>query len=124
MEMRELFPLVEFPKGSKKVVTVNGLKVLILNVDDELFAVQNSCPHMRFPLIMGRVTQDCGIICPFHHSAFDLRTGDVKEWSPWPPGIGRLAGKISREKALPIYKIIVENGMIKISAMPIPRSQQ
>ena len=123
-KMVDVFPIEQVPSGAKKVVTVSGARVLLLNVNDELFAIQSSCPHMRFPLVMGRVTQDCGIICPFHHSAFDLRTGDVKAWSPWPPGIGRLAGQISREKALPIYKILVENGMIKVSSMPVPRSEQ
>ncbi len=121
MKMLELFPESELPDGARKVVDVSGVKVLVLNFKGEYLAVQNACPHMRFPLVMGRVTDDCGIICPFHHSAFDLRTGDVKEWSPWPPGLGRLAGMVSREKALPIYKLTVEDGVIRISATPVPR---
>lgn len=121
MKMIELFPAEELPEGARKVVEVGGVKVLVLNFNGEYLAVQNACPHMRFPLVMGRVTEDCGIICPFHHSAFDLRTGDVKAWSPWPPGLGRLAGMVSREKALPTYKVTVIDGMLKISTTPVSR---
>lgn len=54
-------------------------------------------------------------ICPFHHSAFDLKTGNVKEWSPWPPGLGRILGAISREKALKVYATKLEDGYVWVS---------
>lgn len=116
--MQKLFPLAELPEGARRVVEVGLRRVLVLNVKGEIFAVENSCPHMRFPLKDGRVTEDCGIICPFHHSAFDLKTGDVKEWSPWPPGIGRVLGAISRRKALPVYDTRVEDDCLWISTQP------
>ncbi len=106
----------EFLDTSRKVVQVGGRKVLVVRIQNDFFAVDNACPHMRFPLNWGTVTEDCGIICPFHHSAFDLRTGDVKEWSPWPPGLGRFLGVISREKALKIYAVKVEDGYVWVSS--------
>lgn len=106
----------EFLDTPRKVVQVGGRKVLVVRIQNEFFAADNACPHMRFPLNLGTVTEDCGIICPFHHSAFDLRTGDVKEWSPWPPGLGRVLGAISREKALKVYAAKVEDGYVWVSS--------
>jgi nitrite reductase/ring-hydroxylating ferredoxin subunit len=116
--MQKLFPSSELPDGERRVVQVGARKVIVLNVQDEIFAVDNACPHLRFPLSDGKVTDDCGIICPFHHSAFDLKTGDVKEWSPWPPGLGRVLGSIAREKALPVYDTKIEDGYLWVSTHP------
>jgi nitrite reductase/ring-hydroxylating ferredoxin subunit len=41
-----------------------------------------------------------------------LKTGNVKEWSPWPPGLGWIMGAISREKALKVYATKVEDGYV------------
>jgi nitrite reductase/ring-hydroxylating ferredoxin subunit len=119
MEFQKLFPVSELHPGSRKVIQLPGRKVLIVNINDQIFAVDNSCPHMRFPLDQGRITEDCGIICPFHHSAFDLKTGNVKDWSPWPPGLGRMLGRISREHALPIFETKIEDGYLWVSKLPV-----
>lgn len=105
----------EFLDNTRKVVSLGGRKVLVLRFKHEYLAVDNACPHLRFPLNLGTVTEDCGIICPFHHSAFDLKTGNVKEWSPWPPGLGRIFGAISREKALKVYAAKVEDGYVWVN---------
>lgn len=118
MDMLKLFHVSELPEGARRVVNIGLRKVLVLNFKGEILAVENSCPHMRFPLKDGKVTNDCGIICPFHHSAFDLKTGDVKEWAPWPPGLGPILGKISREKALPVYVTRVEDDYLWVSKQP------
>jgi nitrite reductase/ring-hydroxylating ferredoxin subunit len=57
----------------------------------------------------GEATEDGRIVCPRHHSAFDLETGAVQEWVPWPPVVGRALGAISQEKALPIYSTKIDN---------------
>ena len=118
MEWQKIGLISEFSEGTRKVVLAGGRKVLVIHFKDEFLAVDNACPHLRFPLNSGQVTDDCGIICPFHHSAFDLRTGDVKEWSPWPPGLGRVLGTLSREKALPVYQTKIEDGYVWVSKQP------
>lgn len=115
MDMLKLFPVSELPEGSRRVVDVDGRKVLILNYQGEFHAVDNACPHLRFPLKDGGVSKDGALVCPFHHSAFDLKTGDVKDWSPWPPGFGPVLGKFSREKALAIFETRVEDGFLFVS---------
>lgn len=102
----------KLPAGEREVVQLAGKAVLLINHQDEIHAVDNACPHLRLPLKGGKISDDCAIICPFHRSAFDLRTGDVKEWSPWPPGVGRILGAVKSEQVLPVYKTRIEDGQI------------
>jgi nitrite reductase/ring-hydroxylating ferredoxin subunit len=94
------------------VVKVGKRNILLLTHDNQLVAVDNTCPHMKLPLKNGEITEDGAIVCPWHHSAFDLGTGDVKEWSPWPPVVGKALGLISRQKALSVFPVRVEEGSI------------
>ena len=47
----------------------------------EVFAVDNRCPHMGFPLDRGTV-KDCILTCHWHHARFDLKTGGTfDQWA-------------------------------------------
>lgn len=116
--MLKLFPISELPEGSRRVVDLGTRKALVIHHKGEIFAVDNACPHLRFPLTDGALTDDCSIVCPFHHSAFDLKNGDVKEWSPWPPGLGVVLGAISRRKILPVFETKIEDGYLWVSPKP------
>jgi nitrite reductase/ring-hydroxylating ferredoxin subunit len=97
--------------GERQVVKLEGKNVLLFRHGDRIYAIASACPHMLLPLKGGKV-HDHTITCPWHHSAFDLETGDVKEWSPWPPAVGRMLGALSREKTLPVFPTKVEDGKI------------
>jgi nitrite reductase/ring-hydroxylating ferredoxin subunit len=118
MPMIKLFPVNELPENSKKVVQVGKSNVLVIHTQGKFFAVDNHCPHMSFPLNRGKVTDDCAIICAFHHSAFDLVSGDVKDWAPWPPLVGKAMGALVREKALPVFMTEVKDGALWVSSEP------
>ncbi|NJO93287.1 MAG: Rieske (2Fe-2S) protein [Hydrococcus sp. RM1_1_31] len=98
--------------GTRQVVKVGKRNILLLNQDGELIAVDNTCPHMNLPLKNGKITEDGAIVCPWHRSAFDLHTGNVKEWSPWPPVVGKALARVSKEKALSVFPVRVEEGNI------------
>jgi nitrite reductase/ring-hydroxylating ferredoxin subunit len=98
--------------GARQVVKVGKQNILLLNHEGQVMAVDNICPHLKLPLKNGKITEDGAIVCPWHRSAFDLQTGDVKEWSPWPPVMGKALGMISREKALSVFPVRVEEGSI------------
>lgn len=112
MNWIKVLPQGELPEGGRRVVEVGGRAILLLHHAGQIHAVDNSCPHMGAALETGEVTDDGTIICPRHRSVFDLRTGDVREWTPWPPGVGRMLGTISREKPLPVFPARVEEGSI------------
>jgi nitrite reductase/ring-hydroxylating ferredoxin subunit len=101
----------ELPAGERQVVKVRERSILLIHEGGEIYAIASACPHMRLPLKGGKV-EGGTIVCPWHHSAFDLHTGDVQAWSPWPPAVGKMLGALSREKALPVYPTKVEDGVI------------
>jgi nitrite reductase/ring-hydroxylating ferredoxin subunit len=60
----------------ERMLTVPGLHcpVLICWHDGEVFALDNRCPHMGFPLSKGTL-KDGVLTCHWHHAQFDLRSG-------------------------------------------------
>lgn len=102
----------DLPDGARRVVTVAGREVLLVNHAGEIHAVGSRCTHMGARMEKGEVTGDGSLVCPRHHSVFDLETGAVEEWVPWPPVVGRALGAISEEHALPTYPTKVDHGSI------------
>ncbi|MBD2501543.1 Rieske (2Fe-2S) protein [Anabaena azotica] len=102
----------ELPANGRKVVKVEQRNILLLNHNNQVFAIENSCPHLKLPLQKGKITDEGAIVCPFHRSAFDLTTGNPTTWTPFPPGIGKVMGMISKEKGLSVFPTRVEEGSI------------
>jgi nitrite reductase/ring-hydroxylating ferredoxin subunit len=112
MSWIKVLPVDSLPQDERKVVKVGKRNILLLYHNGQLIAVDNTCPHMKLPLKNGKITEDGAIVCPWHHSAFDLCTGDVKEWSSWPPVVGKALGMISRQKALSVFPVRVQEESI------------
>src|SRR5258706_4372162 len=118
MDWIQAFPEEDLKEGGRKLVQASAGRVLVIRSKGKLHAIESNCPHMRYPLKDARLTDDLGIICPFHHSAFDLETGDVKEWAPWPPGFGPILGTMVRKRVLVTFPVKEEGGFIWVSAHP------
>jgi 3-phenylpropionate/trans-cinnamate dioxygenase ferredoxin subunit len=80
----------ELQPGSRKVVEIGGRSIGVFNVNNQFYAIRNSCPHRGAPLCRGVVTglvtspelyelemERLGEIvrCPWHGWEFDLTTG-------------------------------------------------
>jgi nitrite reductase/ring-hydroxylating ferredoxin subunit len=100
-------------EGERQIVEVHDHKILILKHNEKLYAMQQSCPHMGASLKRGKLEGD-HIVCPLHRSTFDLETGAVGEWTPWPPVVGAVLGAVKQEHALPVYATKVEDGAVWI----------
>ncbi len=120
MNWTNVLPEAELPKGARRVVTVAGQDVLLINHQGEIHAVDNRCPHLQAKMEKGEVTDDGAIVCPRHHSVFDLATGAVREWVTWPPVVGRALGAISQENALPVYPTKIDEGAIWVGLEESP----
>lgn len=98
--------------GTRQVVKLGGRSLLLLNESGTIHAVNNICPHLKFPLKKGKVTADGSLVCPLHRSEFDLATGNVNQWCPFPPVVGNVLGKISSPKNLTVYPTKLEGDQI------------
>lgn len=60
----------------KGVLVVSGTycPIAVFLHNGQIYAVDNRCPHMGFPLHRGPV-QDGILTCPWHHARFDLSSG-------------------------------------------------
>ncbi|MGA3146629.1 MAG: non-heme iron oxygenase ferredoxin subunit [Acidimicrobiales bacterium] len=62
--------------GEARRFDVDGLRVALVRIDDDFYAVGDRCSHEDFSLADGEVLADeCEIECAKHGSTFDLRTG-------------------------------------------------
>lgn len=67
---------------AKRMMVVKGERCPILVVchDDRVYALDNRCPHLGFPLHRGSVA-DGILTCHWHHARFDLVSGGT--FDPW-----------------------------------------
>ncbi len=67
--------LSEVPEGRPKAVQMGqGRSIALFNVDGRIYATDNQCPHMGYPLTRGTVRN--GILtCDWHRRSFDLEGG-------------------------------------------------
>jgi 3-phenylpropionate/trans-cinnamate dioxygenase ferredoxin component len=66
--------LTDIPNGKHRAYVVQGRSVLIFRVETDVYAIENRCTHLDFPLAGGRQI-GCEIICRQHGGRFDVRTG-------------------------------------------------
>jgi len=70
-----LCSVADAPKTGQVVdAQVEGVGICLANVDGELSAVSNRCPHRGGPLGQGWLEGDC-VVCPWHSWTFNLKTG-------------------------------------------------
>jgi nitrite reductase/ring-hydroxylating ferredoxin subunit len=64
----------EVPNFGKKVVSVSGREVLLVNVKGTIFACENECPHQGSPM-NAAIVKEGYIACPRHGYRFSLADG-------------------------------------------------
>ncbi len=69
-----VLPIADLPAGRGRCVTAGRRDVALFQVEGQLYAIDNSCPHRGGPLAEGDLS-GCVIYCPLHAWSFDLRTG-------------------------------------------------
>ncbi|MBE9396339.1 non-heme iron oxygenase ferredoxin subunit [Pontibacterium sp. N1Y112] len=72
----DLCAVNDLPPGNRMVIPVGNISLLLINVNGEIFAVENVCPHDGGELNEGSV-EGTDVICPRHGARFCLRTGEV-----------------------------------------------
>src|SRR6266852_7568632 len=73
--------LAELRAAGRLVVHLDRHTLCLFADGDEVYAVDNRCPHMGFPLHRGTIC-DGILTCHWHHARFDLRTGGTfDQWA-------------------------------------------
>lgn len=87
MKFIDAAKLSDLPPGSCLSVEVDdtGRGVALFNVEGELYALDNTCPHAGGPLGEGTLHGD-QVRCPWHGWKFNVRNGQclknpVADWS-------------------------------------------
>lgn len=69
--------LEDIPRqGSRVVKTATGEIALFRSVDDQVFALNNRCPHKGGPLSQG-IVHGKRVTCPLHSWVIDLESGEA-----------------------------------------------
>ncbi len=103
---REIGRVEESPRLGARVVRLKGRAIAVFRTaDDEIFAVDDRCPHKQGPLSQGIV---CGrrVTCPLHNWVIGLADGKAV-----PPDEGSVAH----------YPVEVEAGVIRLCIEPDAR---
>ena len=77
--MESVAKISEVPNFGKKVVSVSGREILLVNVKGNIYAVENECPHQGSPLDAA-VVKDGYISCPRHGWRFSLVDGHCADY--------------------------------------------
>lgn len=72
-----LFPLETMEPGTAQKVSINGRDIAVVRIDDDVYAIGDTCSHADVSLSEGFVeADDCAIECERHGALFDLKTGE------------------------------------------------
>src|SRR5438876_7253246 len=73
--------LSDLREAGRLVVHVDRHTICLFAVGDDVYAVDNRCPHMGFPLHRGSIA-DGILTCHWHHARFDLCSGGTfDQWA-------------------------------------------
>ncbi len=93
--------------GTLASIQENGHKLIrggiaVFYHEEQVYAVDNRCPHMGFPLHMGSLC-DGILTCHWHHARFDVCNGGTLD--PWADDV-------------PSYEVKIENGVVWVNPDP------
>ncbi len=89
--------LAELERKGRLTAAVGDHIIVMLHSGGKVFAVNNRCPHMGFPLDRGTV-KDCILTCHWHHARFDLNTGGT--FDQWADDVRAFPTKIEAGQVL------------------------
>lgn len=91
-----------------RIVSGGRHGIAVIADGDKIYAVDNRCPHMGFPLHRGSVC-DGILTCHWHHARFDLASGGT--FDPWADDVR-------------IYDTVIEDGVVYVDPQPRPMDME
>ena len=98
----------ELKAGGCRVVTGGGHAIAVMYHDGRVYAVDNRCPHMGFPLDRGSV-KDGILTCHWHNARFDLASGGT--FNPFADDVRS-------------FPVTVRDGQVWVDPQPVQRDEE
>ncbi len=98
----------ELKAGGCRVVTGGGHAITVIYHDGQVYAVDNRCPHMGFPLDRGSV-KDGILTCHWHNARFDLASGGT--FNPFADDVRS-------------FPVTVDDGQVWVDPQPVQRDEE
>ncbi len=93
----------DIPPGTARRFDVGGLRVALVRVGDDFYAVGDRCSHEDYSLAEGEVWPDeLEIECAKHGSTFDLRSGEPCS--------------LPATRPVPVYEVVVDGDDVSVVA--------
>jgi apoptosis-inducing factor 3 len=105
-EWQKICPEGDLVKGVPRLVKVGEADVLLIRLEEGIFAVGNKCPHYECPLNEGAVLGHM-VVCRCHDARLDLTTGKM------------IAAPALKD--LPFYPVRIEAGEVWLGPAQKPR---
>jgi 3-phenylpropionate/trans-cinnamate dioxygenase ferredoxin subunit len=87
--------------GSARCFAVDGHRIAVVRIDDDFYAIGDTCSHADYSLSEGDVwTDEREIECPKHGSTFSLTTGEPQT--------------LPATRPVPVYDVVVEGDDVKV----------
>ena len=104
--MIDIGGLTDIPaQGARVVKTAFGCVAIFRTAEDQIFALDDRCPHKGGPLSEG-IVHGSQVTCPLHNWAFDMVTGQAQ---------GADSGQVAT------YPVRIEAGRIWLDATGLQR---
>lgn len=94
-------PLADLAPGTARKVVIGDHAIALVRIDDDVYAIGDTCTHQDISLSEGEVLcDDKAIECWKHGSAFSLVTGEPES--------------LPATKPVPVYEVRVVDGQIEV----------
>ena len=98
----------ELKSAGCRVVTGGGHAIAVIYHGGQVYAVDNRCPHMGFPLDRGSV-KDGILTCHWHNARFDLASGGT--FNPFADDVRS-------------FPVMVKDGQVWVDPQPVQRDEE
>jgi 3-phenylpropionate/trans-cinnamate dioxygenase ferredoxin subunit len=101
-EYRRIGTLAEIPEGEVRGYELPGIRLAVVQLEGEVYAVGDECPEDGSALSDGDVDDnEWSLVCPHDASAFDVRTGEPVRGVAVDP--------------VPVFRVRIEDGWVAVA---------